>query len=110
LDWKEIVEEIAGSASAYGGQVVWFFKAARACGLSARQIEALWRGEYKDPKFSISVKVLEAAARARKEANDLATKFETAAGALHAKDQDFYGADILALVDAARRVRGMGRA
>src|SRR6185436_18496653 len=97
-------------APAHGAQAAWFFKAARASGLSARQIEALWRGEYKDPKFSISVKVLEAAARARKEASELATKFETAAGALNAKDQDFYSADILALIDAARRVRGMGRA
>ncbi len=108
--WKELVEEIAGPPPAYGEQARWFFKAARECKLSARQIEALWRGECKDPKFSISIKVLAAAVRARKEANELAAKFENTAGSLNAKDKDFYGADVLALIDAARRLRGMGRA
>ncbi len=107
--WKELVEEIAGPPPAYGERARWLYRAARECKLSTRQIEALWRGECKDPKFSISIKVLAAAVRARKEANEAAAKFENLAGSLHAKDKDFYSADVLALIDAARRIRGMGR-
>ncbi len=108
--WKELIEEIAGPAPSYGGQARWFFKAATECKLSARQVEALWREECKDPKISIGIKVLAAAVRARKEANELATRFENAAGALSAKDKDFFGSDILFLIEQARRLRGMGRA
>ncbi len=108
--WKELVEEIAGPPPAYGEQARWFYRAARACGLSTRQVEALWRGECKDPKISVGIKVLSAAVRARKEACELATRFENAAGSLSAKDKDFFGSDILFLIEQARRLRGMGRA
>ncbi len=108
--WRELVEEIAGPAPAYGEQARWFYKAASKCGLSVRQVEALWREECKDPKISIGIKVLAAAVRARKEACELATRFENAAGSLNAKDKDFYGSDILSLIEQARRLRGMGRA
>ncbi len=108
--WRGLIEEIAGPPPSYGGQANWFWRAARATGLSVRQIEALWREECKDPKFSISIKVLSAAVQARREATETATRFENAAGALSAKDKDFYGSDILALIEQARRIRGMGRA
>jgi hypothetical protein len=54
--------------------------------------------------------VLEAATKARAEAARLATQFENVAGALNAKDQDFYSSDVLALINAARALRGLSRA
>lgn len=55
-------------------------------------------------------KVRCAAAKARSEAQALAAKYEAIAGALNAKDPDFYSDDITAVIDAARALRGVGRA
>ncbi len=110
IDWRHLIEEIAGPLPPHGAQERWFFQAARACGLSARKIESLWRGECKDPKFSIAIRVLSAAEKARAEASALATRFENAAGALNEKDPEFHRADVLALISAANKLRGMDRA
>jgi len=107
IDWKYEVEAIAGPFT--GNRKGWFAKAARRAGITCRQVKALWRGETKDPKFTVAVGVLSAAIAARKEARELASKFENLAGALNAKDEDFYSSDVLALIDAARRLRGLDR-
>ncbi len=109
IDWRYLIEEIAGPLPSHGEQERWFARAARACGLSTRQVEALWRGECKMRQFYIGVKVLGAAEKARAEASALAQRFENAAGALNAKDADFYSSDVLALISAATRLRRLDR-
>lgn len=110
LDWKEIVGEIAGPMGSNDTRESWLARAARKARVSYRQIKSLYYGTTKDPRTSIAINVLTAADKARKEASELASRFESLAGAMNASDQDFYSADVLALIDAARRLRGMDRA
>lgn len=87
----------------------WLARVARRSGVSYRQIRSLYYGQSKDPRTSIAVKVLGAADKARAEASELASRFENLAGSLNAKDENFFSPDVLALLDAARRLRGMAR-
>ena len=109
LNWQQIVSEVAGPMKAGDTRESWLARAARRCRVSHRQIKALYYGQTKDPKTSIAIGILCAADKARAEASELASKFENLAGSLNAKDQDFFGPDVLALIDAARRLRGMDR-
>ncbi len=109
INWKPIIEEVAGPMVAGDNHKSWLARAARKSGVSFRQICALWYGEIKDPKTSISIGVLCAAEKARAEASALASQYEALAGGLNAKDADLYGSDVLALVNAARALRGQHR-
>lgn len=107
IDWAAQVEMIAGP---YGGnRKSWLARAARRSGATFRQIKALYYGECKDPRASVAIGVLSAADKARAEASALASRFESLAGAMNASDPDFYCEDVLALVNAARAVRGLDR-
>jgi hypothetical protein len=107
IDWTMQVEAIAGP---YGGnRKGWLARAARKSGATFRQIKALYYGECTNPKTSVAVSVLSAADKARREARDLATQFESLAGAMNASDPDFYCEDVLTLIGAARKIRGMDR-
>ena len=108
IDWQTEIGFIAGPYQ--GNRKGWLARAARKSGTAFRQIKALYYGENKDPKFSVAFDVLKAASEARREAQALASKFESLAGALNAKDQDFHCEDVVALIDAARRLRGVDRA
>lgn len=110
LNWQEIVGEVAGPMMPSDTRESWLARAARRSRLSYRQIKALYYGTCKDPKTSVALGVLTAADKARKEASELASRFESLAGAMNNADQDFYSSDVLALIDAARRLRRLDRA
>jgi hypothetical protein len=110
LNWQQIVTEVAGPMQASDTRESWLARAARRSRISYRQIKALYYGQTKDPRTSVALGVLSAADKARAEASALASQFENLAGSLNAKDEDFYSPDVLALIDAARRLRGLDRA
>lgn len=91
----------------------WLSRAARRADVSLRHITSLYYGHAKDPKYSVASKVLSAAELARieatrREAAQLASRFEITAEGLNAKDADFFGAEINSLLDAAHLLRSMG--
>lgn len=109
--WPSEIDVIAGPLLAGDTRESWLARAARRAGITFRQCKALYYGETSDPKVSVAIGVITAAQAARREAADLAQRFESLAGAMNAaSDQDFYSADVLALLDAARRLRGTDRA
>ena len=110
LNWQSEISAVAGPMLAGDTRESWLARAAHRSRLSFRQVKALYYGECKDPKTSVAIGVLSAANKARNEASELASRFESLAGGLNAKDADFHGADILALIDAARALRGLDRA
>lgn len=109
LDWQQYISEVAGPMKNSDTRESWLARAARRSRISYRQIKALYYGQTKDPRTSIAIGVLSAADKARAEASALASQFENLAGSLNAKDEDFYSPDVLALIDAARRLRGTDR-
>lgn len=110
VDWKSAIEIIAAPYGASDTRESYLARAARRAGITYRQAKALFYGEMADPKYSVALRVQEAAEKARREAKDLATRFETIAGALHATDSDFYSPEIAEIVGAARALRGLDRA
>lgn len=111
IDWKNQIEDIAGPYD--GNRKGWLSRAARRASVSYRQIAGLYYDQVKDPKFSVASSVLSAAEQARieatrREAAQLATRFEITAGGLNAKDADFFGSEINSLLDAANILRAMG--
>lgn len=109
VSWSHHIEAIAGPLLASDTRESWLARAARQAGISFRQCKALYYGEAIDPKLSVAMGVLEAAQSARREARELALRFERLAGSMNAADADFYSDDVLALIDAARRIRGEDR-
>jgi hypothetical protein len=111
FDWPRLIEDIAGPMRSNETRERWLDRAARKSQLSYRQVKSLYYGQCKDPRTSITVRVLDAADKARKEAAVLATQFELLAGSLNAqKDSDRYSSDVLALINAARALRGLAGA
>ena len=80
--------------------------------VSFRTVKALFYGEIDDPDHWAARDIRREAEiiQARKEATALADQYESIAGGLLAKDQDFHSEDVAALVHAARILRGMDRA
>ncbi len=80
--------------------------------VSYRTVKALWYGEIQSDDHWAAREIRRAAEviEGRREASSLARQFETIAGALNAKDQDFHSADVSALIHAARILRGLDRA
>ncbi len=107
VDWSMQIAIVAGSFC--GNRKSWFAMAAHRAGITPRQAKALYYGECTNPDFDVGARVLSTAEKYRQEANKLATQFEAAAGALNAKDSAFYSNDILGLIEAARRIRGVAR-
>lgn len=110
LNWQKEIEVIAGPKTPSDTWESWLARVARRSGASFRQIKALYYGETDDPRFKVAHGVLGAAHKARQEAAELASRFEGLAGAMNAADTDFYSDDVLALLDAARTLRGVDRA
>ncbi len=113
VNWKEQIGAIAGPFQPTDTKQSWLGRAARKANVSARYITSLYYGHVKDPKFSVASSVLSAAELARieatrREAAQLATRFEITAGGLNAKDADFFGSEINSLLDAANILRAMG--
>lgn len=108
IDWTLEIETIAGPYS--GNRKSWLARAARKSGATFRQIKALYYRETIDPRTTVAHGVLSAAEKARREAREMARQFESLAGAMNASDPDFYCEDVLTLLDAARKIRGVDRA
>ena len=113
MDWRVFLEQIA-AMPARGDLKVWHSTVARRSAVSDRMVRALYERTCLDPRFSTGVRILEAAARTRSEANKLAAKIETAAGVLSGK-ADLSGTDeisqmVLRLLREADRLRGLDRA
>ena len=111
LDWKHLIGEIAGPMKSNETRERWLDRAARKSRLSYRQIKSLYYGQCEDPRTSVTFRVLTAAEKSRKEAGQLASQFEALAGSLHAQENsDRHSSDVLALINAARALRGLDRA
>lgn len=109
LNWQKEIEVIAGPKTPSDTWESWLARAARRSGASFRQIKALYYGETNDPRYQVAAGVITAAHKARQEARDMASQFESLAGAMNASDSDFYSEDVLALLHAARALRGVDR-
>lgn len=110
---RQAMIDLAGVPPQYGEQPRWLSNVAKRIGASYRTARSIWNGEIKNPETHWAVKRLREEAelaKARREAAFLASQFESIAGSLNAKDQDFYSADVAALIDAARVIRGLDRA
>lgn len=109
---RQAMIEVAGSPPGYGEQPRWLCTVAGKIGSSYRTARSLWLGEIKDPDHwaAKAVRHEAAIATAKREAAELAQQFEKLAGKLNAKGQNSYSADVAALLDAARVIRGLDRA
>jgi hypothetical protein len=106
---RELLAAVAGPRQWSDTRESWLARAARRSGITFRKAKSLYYGEIADPEHPSAQRLRDAAARlGRTEAQALAEKFESVASALRVSDQDFHGADISALVDAARALRGLG--
>lgn len=111
LEMRRSIAALAGARSFTETRERWLERAARRAGISFRTAKALFYQEQRDPRASVVERVRDAAQRlAKQEAADLASRFETIAAALDARDQDFHSDDVAALVGAARALRGLDRA
>ncbi|OAF05440.1 hypothetical protein AYJ54_00610 [Bradyrhizobium centrolobii] len=108
---RQAMIDVAGSPPGYGEQPRWLTAVAKQIGTSYRTARSLWLGEIDDPDHwaAKAVKREAAIAKAKREAAELAKQFENLAGKLNAKHQDIYSADVAALLDAARVIRGLDR-
>jgi hypothetical protein len=107
INWLEEISVIAGPRSAKSNRESWLAAAAEKADVTLRAIKALFYGEVCHPSYENAEKIKRASAAARAEALALAEQYAQVAGALYAKDQDFYCDDIVALVHAARALRGL---
>jgi hypothetical protein len=109
---RQAMIDLVGVPPQHGEQPRWLANVAKKIGASYRTARSLWNDEIKNPDQHWAVKRLRREAelaKARREADALASQFESIAGSLNAKDQDFYSADIAALIDAARVIRNVDR-
>lgn len=107
VTWREDIAAIAGPYRPSDTREGWLARAARRARIPFRQMKSLWYGECTDPRYSVVMSVRGAADQARKEALELASRFETAAGSLNAIDPDFHQSEIIALVEQARALRSL---
>lgn len=109
---RQAMIEVAGSPPGYGEQERWLHAIAGKIGSSYRTARSLWLGEIENPNHwaAKAVRREAAVATAKREAAELAKQFEKLAGKLHAENKNLYSADVAALLDAARVIRGLDRA
>lgn len=112
VNWSQMIGAIAGPMQPGDTRESWIARAARKAGITYRQAKSLCYGETTDPKFSVAKSVLSAAEQAREEQRRrenimLASRFETLAGGLNARDEDFNREDISSLLHAADLLRKM---
>jgi len=104
VSMRELIAAVAGPRLDGDNRKSWLNRAARKSGLSFRSVKAVFYGEITDENHS-AVRLLKYAARER--AQTLASRFETIARGMESADPDFYRADVLGLIDAARALRGL---
>ena len=103
VTWREDIAAIAGPYRPSDTREGWLARAARRARIPFRQMKSLWYGECTDPRYSVVMSVRGAADQARKEALELASRFETAAGSLNAIDPDFISLKLLRLSNRLAR-------
>ncbi len=108
VNWQEEIAIIAGPYGYRDSRESWLGRVAARTNVTFRTIKSLFYGHQDNPSYETAIKIKNAADQARREALLLAEQYQQSAGALYAKDADFYLDDIHALVDAARALRGMG--
>jgi hypothetical protein len=108
VSMRELVTAAAGPRLDTDTRESWLRRAANNAGASYRMAKALFYGEVTDPQSPTARKFKEAAGR--HEARNLAAQFESLARSLDVRDSDFHSADIIALINAARALRGLDRA
>lgn len=107
---REAVAVVAGPREFGDNRKSWLARAARRANISYRAAKQLFYGEITDPEHKAARRMVEAARQhGAIEAQGLADVFERTAAAMRLTDPDFYGADVAALVDAARALRGLDR-
>jgi hypothetical protein len=109
---REAMIAIEGRTPGHGELPNMLVSIAKKAGISFRTARSLWQGTIKNPEEHLAareVRRLAQIATAQREARDLASQYETIAERLNANDPDFYSADALALVHAARVLRGLDR-
>lgn len=107
LDWQEQIATIAGPRQPSDTRESWLARAARKSGASFWHIKALFYGQLTDPKYSVAIKIISAADKARiqeaqRNAAKLSNIYQGTAVALGNIDADFHRDNIDALVNAAR--------
>jgi hypothetical protein len=105
---RDVIAAVAGPRLWNDTRESWLGRAAREAKISYRACKALFYGEITDPEHKAARRVLAAAQRSgRKEAQELADRFDTIARSLNATDSNSYSADVDALLHAARALRGL---
>ena len=104
---RALVSAVAGPREFSDNRKSWLNRAARRAGLSYRSVKAVFYGEITNETHA-SIRLLQHAARQR--AGTLASRFEALAQGMETADPDFFRADVLALIDVARALRGLDRA
>ena len=102
---RELVIAVAGPGG--GNRKSLLARAARNARVTYRTAKSIFYGDITDPEHK-AVRRMKLAA-GQHEAEQLAERFEGLAVALDARDADFHSADIVALIHAARALRGMAR-
>ncbi len=107
VDWPAKIQDIAGPFRDSDTKESWLARAARLSGSQFWHVKALYKGELKDPKYSVAYKILSAADKARLEETrhneaKAAAIYRQHAERLESIDPDFHSEQINALVSAAR--------
>ena len=103
---RELVMAVGGPLLPGENRKSWLGRVANAAGLSLRVARAAFYQETASQNVARKLK----AAAGTEEAKNLARQFEGLASSLDIRDPDFHRSDIAALLDAARALRGLGRA
>lgn len=102
---RDLVMAVGGAMRPGENRKSWLARVAEAAGLSPRVASAAFYGETSATGVAAKLK----AAAGKDAAEHLARQFDELAAALDVRDSDFHRADIGALIDAARALRGLHR-
>jgi hypothetical protein len=101
---RDLVIAVGGPLEAAENRKGWLVRVSERAGISYRVVAAAFYGEQMGQETETKLKL----AAGKYEAEILADRFEHLARSLRHRDADFHLADIAALVDAARALRGLG--
>lgn len=102
---RELVIAVGGPLLPTENRKSWLSRVAETAQISVRAAKAAF---YREPTSARVEQKLRAAA-GKHEAEHLAQRFESLAGALNTTDPDFHSDTVAALVSAARVLRGLDR-
>lgn len=107
---REAINTVAGPRGWSETRESWLARAARLVGVTPRSMRSAFYGGICDPEHKVVRRIISAAeVKAKAEANELASRFQTIAAGLNATDPDFHREDIAALIGAARMLGGLDR-